>query len=60
MPRAMKEGDDPRLMTSEAERSDLWEERQPGSSLPEVAEKKVGTQTLPWGMRLKAAKASLC
>lgn len=55
MPRAMKEGDDPHLVAPEAERSDFWEERQ-RESLPNVPVEKVGKETLPWGVRLKAAK----
>lgn len=57
MPRAMKEGDDPHLVAPEAERSDFWEERQ-RESLPNVPVEKVGKETLPWGVRLKAAKTT--
>jgi hypothetical protein len=52
MTRAVKEGDDPRLMAPEAERSDY----QSGSSLPKVSVQKVEKQSLPCGVRFKAAK----
>jgi hypothetical protein len=45
-------------MAPGAERSDYCEERQRGSSLPEVPKEKVGKQSLPWGVRFKAVKVS--